>query len=1772
MTRREKLSTAFQSRLDLFKIPDYTSSELPEVLTAISAVQSPGSAGITRPALAQIANFHSHLQSRLQEAGKRMLPSTRDLKRVLKESQSQPPIPWQIALEHNYQQYLLALGSSFTTEFGQSQRADLSAERTMKQKQQDQLTMLQARARLFAPESKFPLTVTYADNLPNSGRFDENIGLIELNPAQPLPEQETTLMRILLNQFTGITHASALAEQFPELNAWRAQSIAHRFFPGYPQPELMTDFLSPKDQSDYVQLTKTIQLKGKVASVVFEQIAEHDVLKLGRFLAYWLLSSEATNPEQREQEFLQKIELIHNFMEALIALPSEENGRLSSLKLNFSQLFPELLSIAATFQQSIPANRAKASIQVGAFQTEACFQRLAQIKDRVDQEQAIIEARKNMLISQREAHLGPHKQALIQAEQTKLAQSAQLLKQSQLARIQTLELEQNIKKQALQAKFREIQRKKIAEQAQLFKERQQASLDQLRLDLSARQAQIIAQTQANLRLEASIQNLLSKEQPITGSYANSTALFNQMLEHFVTNSRLARTNLELFWQDWIRHYPADQLAKVFSTHVAKLIQKLIPLDLQPFFQLVPGLIKRAKHNLLPSPTPLPPIPLLPPPAAVPAPPPAAPTETRAVPAAAAAIPAEPERVPTPPIQGIPWASEQKYAPLPPALPPDLKSSEMLCNAGSLADNLSRTALDRATGNGEGHLVSPSYFQGPDCPSNNYYRISILDRFSLQDNEGRTQFSPSAHPFQADMLQDLPLPVMTQSASGTPYSAQDIQAAYQQLIAQGQKVFIANVPLLLSNAEWVPLPSLFAEERLLAMTGQPELDIKYNPLTNQTFVRLKNPTPSLQAHNLTFICQELPNSQYSRVNSPLALRTFCQESCPSNPQIPPELTRYFELPEDLRTELATNLDSVLRPLSSQENYYDRLAAIYNYCTEPQFQPGALSFDTRFSGLKSKALLDLILQQKGACRHRSAVFLALTHYFHIPTRMVGNFKHAFVEVYLPMKTGNGQWIRFDLGGAAPASDQNIPPDTLPAQASAPSVQSHELADRLKDTILPSTTISPTDGVYQPEIPEMQLLSKIRYAPNFDPIALLSELNQHTCSSGLSPSELKQRQLIMIECYKVLGQKTLEISKDLDLATECFDAALRLENTYHYDSKVREDILVSRFRALATFYAEARNEQKISETFYVTLNFFEYVGFPVGKDVYNRVSLERAKILFNFYQSQGNFLKALENLNDIFRLQALKTPELENDFDTIPKASEFLKFLATQPIEALRPLKTILDQWYQRISVSSEDQTKEKEILGDLFLAIATKSNFILEMTKYFDQALAFSASEERRKAITIQKYLVIATIAVDHNNFSEALDNLIKVYSAGPEYFLLAKQALLALFRRTSIQENQIYLAKFNSLGLFRSPEDQLDFQLVLAEKLFKAKLIPSFLEVSKQILTLYQNVPLETINNSAGKFVSYFKNILPQLISEQYHDPELTHVLNLVCEKIWADEHWAPSVFLTLAWQLGNNNPGLQRETLSKIQHMTTIQYADPNVFSMADYFFKNRLTLPLPILRVFKEFIFNKLIRSDQNPEVLAETFLIINSLLENHQNGKLLLSPSELSLLTTVLRRHFPVDQTPSPAQSRTTPKPLSTTAQSLSTKTLPSGQTLAEIIGRSTPEITYSWDQGTPDPTRLAQGLPYRAIRTLQEQTQPKKMVLLIDQNTDLAQFENVIRSLTELSQNNLYILTKEGFVRHEKFTDTMAALPFSCSKPLAAFISNWQDQEAYFLDTTDLEALRQ
>ncbi len=110
---------------------------------------------------------------------------------------------------------------------------------------------------------------------------------------------------------------------------------------------------------------------------------------------------------------------------------------------------------------------------------------------------------------------------------------------------------------------------------------------------------------------------------------------------------------------------------------------------------------------------------------------------------------------------------------------------------------------------------------------------------------------------------------------------------------------------------------------------------------------------------------------------------------------------------------------------------------------QYFRGFVDSDEMPSG-RDSMYLDLALSRKGVCRHRAFAFLVTAQSLGIPTRLVLNEAHAWVEV------GDGtMWRRIDLGGAGrmqPPNDGTSPERAVyrPRPTPSPGRRTREAGD--------------------------------------------------------------------------------------------------------------------------------------------------------------------------------------------------------------------------------------------------------------------------------------------------------------------------------------------------------------------------------------------------------------------------------------------------------------------------------------------------------------------------------------------------------------------------------------------------------------------------------------------------------------------------------------------------------------------------------------------------------
>lgn len=130
----------------------------------------------------------------------------------------------------------------------------------------------------------------------------------------------------------------------------------------------------------------------------------------------------------------------------------------------------------------------------------------------------------------------------------------------------------------------------------------------------------------------------------------------------------------------------------------------------------------------------------------------------------------------------------------------------------------------------------------------------------------------------------------------------------------------------------------------------------------------------------------------------------------------------ELQRIPRTSTVKELSPHLRGLYTRVLQHLRLDSFLKFlCYLTKFTNLPLS-DNPITG-RSHGLVDIIVQGKGACRHRAAAAVVLGTYFGEKIRPIKNKPHDFIEVYNPSQ---GVWAAIDLDGHAA---HTIPPTESP-----------------------------------------------------------------------------------------------------------------------------------------------------------------------------------------------------------------------------------------------------------------------------------------------------------------------------------------------------------------------------------------------------------------------------------------------------------------------------------------------------------------------------------------------------------------------------------------------------------------------------------------------------------------------------------------------------------------------------------------------------------------------
>lgn len=306
-----------------------------------------------------------------------------------------------------------------------------------------------------------------------------------------------------------------------------------------------------------------------------------------------------------------------------------------------------------------------------------------------------------------------------------------------------------------------------------------------------------------------------------------------------------------------------------------------------------------------------------------------------------------------------FASGDKLLPEP-ELAPKARSEEVFGRDGFSTDRMTESRPDYQTGS-DGTLHYVSVFNPDVMP---FKRMSALD--GVADDYTAV--------IRSRALTDVPVGGATD---------------------QSRDRFWASLMIELRPGQDVAIPSVAPDMRILSYETQPAVRVTFSKDSGDNFYVRSDESSSAGQYRLVFLADadagyfapQLPNRIYSvgKVRE-LAQREGLLPALPA-----PVVTMARRALADRGLSESDELGTAFNKLV----YYFR-----------GFEAKTIDHPT------GDVFWDLYANQAGVCRHRSSTFMITANALGIPTRLVTNEAHAFVEVWFPERG----WQRIDLGGAA------------------------------------------------------------------------------------------------------------------------------------------------------------------------------------------------------------------------------------------------------------------------------------------------------------------------------------------------------------------------------------------------------------------------------------------------------------------------------------------------------------------------------------------------------------------------------------------------------------------------------------------------------------------------------------------------------------------------------------------------------------------------------------
>lgn len=337
--------------------------------------------------------------------------------------------------------------------------------------------------------------------------------------------------------------------------------------------------------------------------------------------------------------------------------------------------------------------------------------------------------------------------------------------------------------------------------------------------------------------------------------------------------------------------------------------------------------------------------------------------------------------------GLAWAQKPTvvlHEPLPPSKGQGPRTDTLIPGQAAGKEGALPAAIETASGT----IAQPAAGKpGDDTP---VYKPQAPPHVGMDRRTGadgnlhyRVVFDPSIAPFKREVALDTVRPDVTLGQSGRGLRAIEAHHAARS----GHELFWGHVRLQLQPGQRAVLPSVAPTSQILQWQAVPPLPLQFWRDDAGNFSVASEQAGEV---DLRFL-MDAPSEYFA---APLGV-----QKRKDDPTIVP-----------LDPALQARAEALWAPLGVSR-HLERSAALSKLVEWfRSFQPG----EPPEKG--SDPLADLVLAQKGVCRHRALGFMVLATSLGLPVHYVMNDAHAFLEAWAPGLDGKGTWQRIDLGGGA------------------------------------------------------------------------------------------------------------------------------------------------------------------------------------------------------------------------------------------------------------------------------------------------------------------------------------------------------------------------------------------------------------------------------------------------------------------------------------------------------------------------------------------------------------------------------------------------------------------------------------------------------------------------------------------------------------------------------------------------------------------------------------